>query len=261
MKIDSQKILFTHIPRTGGSTIERILFDAFVLPDFIKNYNFDQYVDFFPDLLHNFKKSKKPNSEKYEFGKKHFQTKGLQQNRQAQLFNPTAFLGWNQVIKKHTQHLTSLEMKAILKESWTEYFKFSFVRNPWDRCVSDWLWLCNEFNMSNKENSLKNYILCKGFFSKINNFNDIKGRADHFYTQSEFVLNKDGESIVDFIGRFENLTSDINFLCQKFGIENPQIMHLNKNKRRHYRDYYNDETRDLVSEKYSQDILNFKYNF
>ena len=66
---------------------------------------------------------------------------------------------------------------------------------------------------------------------------------------------------LDFIGRFENLQSDFNYICEQIGLEALALPHLEKTEHGHYHKFYNDETRDLVSKIYQKDIELFKYEF
>ena len=119
----------------------------------------------------------------------------------------------------------------------SDYFKFAFVRNPWDRCVSYYCW---EKDVYKKEITFEEYIQMKKY--------DL--------LQKQYIGNN-----LDFIGRFENLHQDFDIICNKIGIPRQQLLHENKTNHKHYTKYYNEKTRDLAVKKYKEDIDFFGYKF
>ena len=157
------------------------------------------------------------------------------------------------------------EVENIRKLTSTSYFSFTFVRNPWSRLVSTW---------KNKCFSDITSIVYKEIYSPYrNSFKDfiftLSEDPDKFYAKWEGVIDRHVRPYIDlcplndidFIGRFENLQEDFNTICDKIGIPQQQLLHENKTKHKHYTEYYDDETRQIVAEKYAKDIEYFNYKF
>jgi hypothetical protein len=155
-----------------------------------------------------------------------------------------------------TQHDSIYQTINERKVNQEDYFKFCFVRNPWDRAVSEYFYLKTMKGCCCKENDIPE------------NFEDWcrKGMPcsweGHTEPQINFMIDKNKKNIMDFIGRFENLERDAQIILNKFEIKGklPKF-NANKNKRYHYSNYYSDYTRDLIKEKYSEDINYFSYKF
>jgi len=169
-------------------------------------------------------------------------------------------------------HLTASEYikySYIPEGSFNSYFKFSFVRNPWARLLSEFIWK-KKIN-SQMKNKLKDKICLDynaiSFNSWLSTVNSIKTDDEfcdsirHILPQYDFTFDANGNSLVDFIGKFENLQEDFNIICDKIKIPQQQLLHLNKTQHKHYTEYYDDETRSIVAEKYAKDIEYFGYKF
>ena len=159
--------------------------------------------------------------------------------------------------KSSYQHITCQNLKKIFDNqrwTWSDYFKFSFVRNPFARIVSEFHYVKDGHNKNRKKYKFdfKKFI-CKKYF-------ETHVWHHHADPQLNFIsLNKKIE--VDFIGRVENLQQDLNIICDKIGIPRQELPHYNKTEHKHYTEYYDDETRQLVAEKYAKDIEYFGYEF
>ena len=138
-----------------------------------------------------------------------------------------------------------------------DYFKFTFTRNPWDRLLS-----CYKYLKSGGRNNCKHDIDAgkelkdiefSDFVRNITNYNFIHIKPQMFFIEHINSL--------DFIGRFENLQGDFNKVCDKIGLERRQLPHKNKSIHKHYTEYYNDETKQIVAERYAKDIECFGYTF
>ena len=67
--------------------------------------------------------------------------------------------------------------------------------------------------------------------------------------------------MVDFIGKFENLETDFEYICKKIGVNGIKLPHKNKTQRKNYRDYYNENTKTIIANWYKKDIDYFGYEF
>ena len=131
--------------------------------------------------------------------------------------------------------------KNIPVKKFEFYYKFGFVRNSWDRLIS-------AYHYSKKFGLTKNL---KEWVTSINP----EWKYDKYGLQYNFVNG------CDFIGRFENLQEDFNIICDKIAIPHQKLPHKNATKHKHYTEYYNDETKQIVAEKYAKDIEYFGYKF
>jgi chondroitin 4-sulfotransferase 11 len=66
---------------------------------------------------------------------------------------------------------------------------------------------------------------------------------------------------INFIGRFENLTSDFEKLKNKLQLKTNIKHHHKTTFRKKYTEYYNTNTYDLVTELYADDIKKFNYSY
>ena len=145
----------------------------------------------------------------------------------------------------------------------SNYFKFTFVRNPWDRLVSAFFFLkAGGFEESDRkwsETHLKPYTNFNVFVREWVNEKNIL-LYPHFKPQHSFICAINNTIPIDFIGFYENLYSDFNFICEKLNIKN-NIKILNKSNHQDYTKLYDKESIKIVANVYSKDIELFKYTF
>jgi chondroitin 4-sulfotransferase 11 len=147
--------------------------------------------------------------------------------------------------------------QAIPVEVWREYFKFAFVRNPWDRLVS-WYAMCMRNPGSNRFSAYVNAVAPT--------FDDFLTRATTgmgertTWNQLDYVSDADGRVIVDFIGRYERLDEDFAVVRERLHLPR-QLPHLNHTPHGEYRGYYSAASREIVAQRFARDIAHFGYAF
>lgn len=212
-----RKVLFLHIPRTGGTTIEHNL----------GNRNNNQLFGFY----------------KNKWAKQHLTLEQLVK------FN---FLKENEI---------------------DDYFKFSFVRNPWDKLASSY-----RFKYHQLCNSYEDFLLrVKKIVQEFEETNDFITNKNTWNIQKNDRLNKSevqlrpqyhfthykGEKISDFIGKFENYTTDIHKLGKKINLNFNLEKQWNKSGKKWINSnfYKNSKNVDLIYDIYEKDIeiFDFKY--
>lgn len=144
-------------------------------------------------------------------------------------------------------------------------YKFSFVRNPWDRALSAYLYLKTGGNQNSDLATAKLIRQYPSFESFV-----ITGLGEGcfrnhllFIPQSEFIVNAEGDIVVDFLGHFESLHKDIEPIRDTLQLKN-ELPSINKsmNERGCYRDYYkSSKSIDIIESVYRQDIKLFEYEY
>jgi chondroitin 4-sulfotransferase 11 len=156
------------------------------------------------------------------------------------------------------RHMSAREVRALVgPEIWGGYFKFAFVRNPWDRLVS-WYHLCTQsFNPNNFSRYIREHApTFDDFVTKTTT-----GPAEKTtYNQLDYVTDENGEMMLDFVGRYEALHDEFSIVKARLNLSF-ELPHVNKSAHKDYREYYTEETREIVAQRFARDIAFFGYDF
>ena len=151
--------------------------------------------------------------------------------------------------------LKSNMVKQGRQDFYNDAFKFTIVRNPFDWVASWYFYRKTRPN----ENNTKSISFKEWLIDEDSSAYNIKGIG---LTLSQYdIISCDANIKIDFIGKYENLQEDFDIICDKIGIPHQQLPHKNATKHKHYTEYYDDETKSIVAEKYAKDIEYFNYKF
>ena len=166
---------------------------------------------------------------------------------------------WSDIPK----HARALQYRQCAAEKFESYYKYSFVRNPWDRQVSLFSNLCQlKPSLIYPEGkhldvSFREWI--KSDAIKINT--RLPMRISGLYKklpQLHWLVDDNRKIIVDFVGKFENFQHDFLYVVDKIGIRS-DILHENKTVHDHYLSYYDEESIDIVYKWMKDDCDTFGY--
>ena len=253
------KCLFIHIPRTGGTSFRKIL-----------------GID---------KEGENSLSESLEL----INGKGLlsmcNKNPELPSHKMPRVLYKEHLCMKHIYQLSLVDNKI-----YSEYLKFAFVRNPWDRALSvysnhyyvyckdfrDFVdkikvivpFINENFTFELEEKFYEDYsrVVFNTLYDKDIDFAYRPWSGDEvmvepqFMPQHLFTHNEHGDQLVDIIGRFENYAEDAAKILELLEIDNP-IEKIHASKHPPYKAVYTAEMVDIIGDVYAQDIEIFNYKF
>jgi hypothetical protein len=162
---------------------------------------------------------------------------------------------------KFPRHCRIVAAKEMLPEEFFGgLFKFAIVRNPWDLQVSSWHHLRRE-----RPHLVEH---CSDFESfirwKLDPDRPYQYHVDtSIQSQLDYLIDLQGDIVVDLIGRYEHLQSDFDRICERIGVRHLSLPHKRqaRDRERDYREYYSDALASLVGEYFSRDIEAFGYGF
>ena len=157
------------------------------------------------------------------------------------------YLRNGQMPLNYYSHMQAWRVKKRLgKRIWNSYFKFAFDRNPWDREVS---WYCHQFAQGRFTGNFSQHIM----------------RLPQHTVENFEIYSCNGEVAVDFLGRYENLESDLakvmDILGVKASLELPRANSEHRDNSRPYKEMYDENSRDIVGKTYKREIEVLNYSF
>ena len=150
-------------------------------------------------------------------------------------------------------HLSLEQVRPFIGEqAFAEYFKFAFVRNPFDRFVS----YCAFMTRANDAFARDPRAVMRHILYKLRPLDHILFRPQH-----ELLVDAEGHLASDQVGRVEEMQASYDAICARIGIPSAELGQVNTSRRGAYRDYYDPELVEGVAELYRRDLELFGYQF
>jgi len=150
-------------------------------------------------------------------------------------------------------HLGLAQVRPFLGEDvFSTYFKFAFVRNPFDRFVSYCAFVSRETdNFQRDPRAVMRHVLFE-----LQPLQHVLYQPQHAQ-----LIDADGSLLADYIGRVEQMQQSYDEVCARVGIPATQLEQVNSTRRGSYRDYYDQPLIDGVAALYRRDLELFGYGF
>lgn len=187
--------------------------------------------------------------------------RGIQDHRTIREIEPISLLNYLGCIYKPdnrywlVKRIKNLAKRqgAVSRGKYNSYFKFAFVRNSWSRVFS-WYSSVMRDKILKKELGVSDNCT-------FNNF--LKNHMEQWALKPQlfWLMNKNGEIPLDFIGRFERLQKDFSHVADVLNIKNESLPKRNIGTGQHYTQFYDDETIKAVARIYKDEIELFKFEF
>lgn len=151
-------------------------------------------------------------------------------------------------------HLSLQQVRPYLGEAaFGDYFKFAFVRNPFDRFVSYCAFMLRGGDVfQQRPRDVMRHFL----------FEDPPEHHILFQSQASVLVGGDGQALLtDMVGRVEDLQGSYDAVCARIGLASRPLDRVNGSRRADYRRYYDQALIDGVAARYAQDLDLFGYAF
>lgn len=137
-------------------------------------------------------------------------------------------------------------------DNWDDLWTFSIVRNPWDQAVS---WWSIKTQKKTFDMPFRDWVI-----NNDNPWPHWERRGLDPINQWNYI-SEDSKIIVSYVGRFENLENEWKLISGKMGFSGSTLPIKAPSKHRDYRNYYDNETVEIIRGRNSEFLANFSYEF
>ena len=144
-------------------------------------------------------------------------------------------------------------------------YKFTFVRNPWDRLASAFFFLrSGGMNDLDQDFAVHHLAPFANFEQFVMDWLDRENiyLYDHFRPQTYYLNVNNRRMKLDFVGRYERLAQDFTKVCRRLGLV-VELAWANRTQADtyDYKSLYNEAMIERVANVYADDIKSLRYRF
>ena len=168
---------------------------------------------------------------------------------------------------------------SVVKQNcdyWSDYTKFTVVRNPWEAELSFFFYRLSKQFLERQELTKQDInkhieVVLGGFNYSMRTGiqawdwlkkNKRSGNLYQPFSMMRYIASNEGKNLLNEIIRFENLQNDLGNFCNKYNIEPAnELKKVNATEHLHYSNYYTEPMIDYVYKKNKDYIKYFGYEF
>lgn len=155
------------------------------------------------------------------------------------------------------QHLPAYLVKELRSDVYDEYYKFSIVRHPYYRSISEYVWR-NKFNIEFPNFSKEKHRT--DFENYLDMVEKDKTWSNRNNTQYSYLHDSSGKLLVDVVAKLENIDEDFKPIFKKLGLNDEKVIHENKPKVMIDKEYLlTDKNKEKIHNMYKIDFDTFNY--
>jgi hypothetical protein len=249
------KFIFLHCRKTAGSSLT-VALNQFLGPDDIQTSAWEETIAVGGKINKNIYKIlirqiyKKPRRS-FSF----FANQVIGDSKNAKFVRQSVKKYYNRHLCPKSDHATAMSVQQFDPIIWNQYFKFCFIRNPFDHAVSDFYWKA----CPRKGVTFEEFLLRKSDPDRPDPERVVEQPVTNWPI---YTIN--GTVAIDFVAKYENMNSNLKKLESILGltpITMPKIKAKSTSRIQTGLNLYNRRTIDLVERLYEKEINCFGYSF
>lgn len=166
---------------------------------------------------------------------------------------------------KIPRHAPVIVAKEMLPPTlFEDLFKFGFVRNPWDRMVSAYYHFKRERQDILRQHRIEDVAQFVDWLLDVPLSETRRSTLIAALRRPQFdhLVDLEGEYLVDFIGRYERLHDDFEYVLRHLSLKSISLPHKRRSQRqRDYRSCFTDRLAERVAKHFAADLSAFDYQF